>query len=448
MEAVGSDGKSERSIQFLLEEYRQHVQAIGDSERTGETRVGFFFTITAAVFAALLFEERGLFSQSFWPRAEVCAVLLAMLAFGQLTLARVVHRNLVTDREIESARKIRAYFLAAEPWLAGYFSRSVEPLKVRARLEFRMLVGRGGLAETVVLWNGLIVSALFGLLGAALPHHVGTGAGPAPGWAVQALAILFGVLGLMLSSWPQQWWVNKRYTQDQTERAKLMASSHPGTDVITTTELRWFWPGKLEASLETWFRASKSLLGDPLGDADLDRRTDCYLIDAESTAFSLKLREKRLELKRLLSARDYSAGRAGVEGIAQLWRKSDWSYDPGENSGSDPVIAAFTAGEDAPNIAVVGKRRWQRKYVPTDDGSIERVPFVPLRVACNVELTALELGGAAWWTICFEAYGDIERPGTLTAVVDWFFDRFPGPKPKRDQSESYPSWMAASALGR
>ncbi|HJR68348.1 MAG TPA: hypothetical protein VJ802_18100 [Gemmatimonadaceae bacterium] len=214
------------------------------------------------------------------------------------------------------------------------------------------------------------------------------------------------------------------------------------------TEVRWFWKGELDHDLERWFRSAKELLGDAIPDSDLDNRTDHYLVEPESSEYGLKLREEKLELKRMLDSSLFRAPRTGVTGIAQLWTKDDWTYTriPTRES-SDAVVQAFLGGSDAADIASVRKRRWQRKYVPRDDGTLERVGLrEKLARACNVELTGLTFEGP-WWTIAFEAYGDTTHPGTLANTVDWFFERFASPRPRLENSESYPQWISRASAG-
>jgi len=212
--------------------------------------------------------------------------------------------------------------------------------------------------------------------------------------------------------------------------------------MILATEVRWFWPAHLDPQVETWFRSSPELLGGALADAEVDARTDHYLLDPESTAFGLKLREEKLELKRLLDASFFRAPRTGVEGAAQLWTKSQWSHRADAEGSEDAVVIAFLRGPNAATVASVEKRRWQRKYVPGASGSPTPVPSKQqLPWACNVEVTTLRLRNVHWWTIGFEAYGEPEHPGTLASTVDWFFDRFEGEKPAHAQSASYPEWL-------
>ena len=220
---------SAKGADFLLEEYRGHEAAIYESERTGETRVNFYLTVTSAIFAALLFDDRGLMdSSSNGPRLGVCAVLLALLTFGRLTLARVVHRNLCTDREIESARKIRAYFVAGEPSIATHVSRSISLRKTRERMSLAKLVERGGLAETVMLWNALIVAILFALFGVTAAWRMnGRGSGSPLGWLPPVMATITAVAGLMAAWWVQQSWVNTRYLEAERARGERAATDSP-----------------------------------------------------------------------------------------------------------------------------------------------------------------------------------------------------------------------------
>lgn len=51
MATTMQDAAKQEGAEFLLEEHRSHEAAIFESERTGETRVNFFLTVTAAIFA-------------------------------------------------------------------------------------------------------------------------------------------------------------------------------------------------------------------------------------------------------------------------------------------------------------------------------------------------------------------------------------------------------------
>lgn len=209
-----------RAMDFLLEEYRGHESAIFESERTGETRVNFFLTVTAAIFAALLFNEIGLMDpRGVGPRLAPVAVLAALLIFGWLTLARVVHRNLRTDREIESAQRIRGYFVSLEPSIGQYVSRPLDGRKAREPLSLGKLFTRGGLAETVMLWNAFITTILFSLLGMTGARWLqGRGIGSSLELLSAATAAGLGVIGFLAAWRAQQTWVNGRYKADERNR--------------------------------------------------------------------------------------------------------------------------------------------------------------------------------------------------------------------------------------
>ena len=146
----------ERSIQFLLAEQRQIQESFWRNEESGEKRVNFFITLVTAVLAALVAlatSKQGLIAANRLPLV-VAYALLALLAFGLVTLLRMIRRNQVTDQYKRALDTIREYFKQADPALATY-----QPFARRRRR--RLLTG--GLVEMVSLVNSLILAALVGL---------------------------------------------------------------------------------------------------------------------------------------------------------------------------------------------------------------------------------------------------------------------------------------------
>jgi hypothetical protein len=95
------------------------------------------------------------------------------------------------------------------------------------------------------------------------------------------------------------------------------------------------------------------------------------------------------------------------------------------------------------------KRRWMRRYmvVAADveelplDGN-EETPFTP-SVGCNLELTQVDTDGhpVSWWTLGFEAFGDIQSALDALAATYAFLQangRFP---PLSGERLSYPEWL-------
>jgi hypothetical protein len=209
--------------------------------------------------------------------------------------------------------------------------------------------------------------------------------------------------------------------------------------MLTTAELRWFYPGTTPAAIQRWFQAEA--LGPP--PPPPASREDIYL-GADCLNLGLKLREERLELKlrrRQLGAwqiREACTPPCGgrIAGEAEQWSK--WSCeDP-----TGKTLIPETALAQGPWIPVQ-KTRLQRKYSIKAD----QIPIaVPVTTAvdqgCTLEVTALQLQGASWWSLAFEAFGpEAELIDTLHTTVNWAFQAYDGPELRRQSSYAYPTWL-------
>lgn len=183
----------------------------------------------------------------------------------------------------------------------------------------------------------------------------------------------------------------------------MSGAAPPAPGPYRTVEVRWFLRGEVPAAVGAWFDA----LGPPV---EVDARTDRYLAGT-GAGLGLKVREGRVEAKQ----RTGRAGRAhGAP--AEAWAK--WLF-PVEG---DPA---------PPGWAEVRKRRRQRR-VEAAGG------------ACAVELSRVEAGGAAWWSVCLEASGpsaDARRAALAHAAALWL-DRDDAPALGPEAARSYPAWLA------
>jgi hypothetical protein len=102
---------------------------------------------------------------------------------------------------------------------------------------------------------------------------------------------------------------------------------------------------------------------------------------------------------------------------------------------------------------IVRKVRWLRTY-DASDAAIVEIPLQlnerPLSGAalpqhgCNVELTKvlLDRDPRQWWTLGFEAFGDLDStPVDLRRTVEFLVSRS-FPLPSSGEFLSYPSWLA------
>jgi hypothetical protein len=122
------------------------------------------------------------------------------------------------------------------------------------------------------------------------------------------------------------------------------------------------------------------------------------------------------------------AGRA--HGRLESWQK--WSFPHGPASPSTGDSAGWR---------LVSKRRRISFFAPaTGMGS----PQLGEQPGCAVELTAVDLRGEPWWTLCFEATGpaDALRRELDEAVALVFADALPGGVELGiDDSQSYVQWL-------
>lgn len=157
------------SADFILEEYKHLTDSFLRNEELGERRVNFFLTFTTTAIGALV-AIREFFGDVEMKNFYIgfCAVLLALLLFGIVTLMRIIHRNLVTDKYLRGLARIRRYYADTDkenpnilPYLP-YKTFDDFPQRKKERKDIYSL-GNGGLLETVALVNSLIMAALLAL---------------------------------------------------------------------------------------------------------------------------------------------------------------------------------------------------------------------------------------------------------------------------------------------
>ena len=187
----------------MLAEFQNMHASRWKNEETGDRRVNFFLSVTAAVVAASV----ALAAKSFGDMsASILLVFLlgvvGVLLFGVFTLLRLVRRNKVTDKYDIAQDKIRAYFLAQDIQIEQYVEfqpkGKYDPFVNSKQRKFRLK--RGGLVETVALLNSVIVTLLVA---------VGSVSSNLDAWMSMA-AIVVGVLVF----WIQKVAVDKLYRSD------------------------------------------------------------------------------------------------------------------------------------------------------------------------------------------------------------------------------------------
>jgi hypothetical protein len=211
------------------------------------------------------------------------------------------------------------------------------------------------------------------------------------------------------------------------EHLTMMAEppGSPVTEAVRTLEVRWIFPGQLEAAVAAWFARFP---------ATVESREDAYLLDPQLRGLSVKVRGGRaLEVKVYLGSPGILdlAGRA--RGRLQDWQK--WSFPCGPLSRGSADSAAWQP---------VRKRRRISRFCPVNGPVAACVPGSCAEPHCEVELTDIVTPGQDWWTLGFEATGpaDLLR-GELEATAALVFAKpLPGGvELSADKSSSYVEWL-------
>jgi hypothetical protein len=190
---------------------------------------------------------------------------------------------------------------------------------------------------------------------------------------------------------------------------------------VRSLEMRWILRGQPAGAVEGWFGRFP---------AETMALEDAYLLDPYLPGLSVKVRGGRaLEVKvyggspGLLKV----AGRA--HGRLESWQK--WSFPHGPASPSSGDSAGWR---------LVSKRRRISVFAQATEMGSPRLG----EPGCAVELTAVDLHGEPWWTLCFEATGpaDALRRELDAAAALVFADALPdGVELGIDDSQSYVQWL-------
>ena len=207
-----------------------------------------------------------------------------------------------------------------------------------------------------------------------------------------------------------------------------MTAEPPGslvTEGVRSLEVRWIFPGQLEAAVAGWFGRFP---------ARTESREDTYLLDPRLPGLSVKVRGGgALEVK----AYHGSPGMLEVPGRArgrmESWQK--WSFPSSPLSQHSASPAGWRP---------VRKRRRISQF-PLSSGQREaRTPELGRQPRCEVELTEVRAGGQDWWTLGFEATGPAGLLcGELQATAALVFAQVlpGGVEPGPDEARSYGQWL-------
>ena len=157
------------------------------------------------------------------------------------------------------------------------------------------------------------------------------------------------------------------------------------TEGVRSLEVRWIFPGQLEAEVAGWFGRFP---------ARTEAREDTYLLDPCLPGLSVKVRGGgALEVKAYRGSPGTFEVAGRARGCLQSWQK--WSF---------PVSPPSPGSGDPPGWRPVRKRRIGR-FSLASGPVIASGPGLGPRPRCEVELTEVHTNGQDWWTLGFEATG-------------------------------------------
>lgn len=182
-----------------------------------------------------------------------------------------------------------------------------------------------------------------------------------------------------------------------------------------TAEMRWWWAGDWPADVVQWFSGLPGAIAE-------EWRTDHYLRQPPRSDTGIKARAgDALDVKVRLGGARVVEVVEGVVGLLEHWTK--WSF---------PLGSAGPARNDLDDFPgswiSVGKHRW---LIEVD--------------RCALELSAVTVADAAWWSLAAEADGEGDTgTGHLFTCLRWLGDQSPpaGLDLVADRSWGYPEQLS------
>jgi hypothetical protein len=199
----------------------------------------------------------------------------------------------------------------------------------------------------------------------------------------------------------------------------------PVTGAVRSLEVRWIFPGQLEAAVAGWFGRFP---------AGVESREDIYLLDPQLRGLSVKVRGGgALEVKAYRGSPGMLEVAGRARGRMESWEKWSFPFRPPSGDSGDP-----------PGWRPVRKKRRISRFSLASQRIVTRAEGLGQQPWCEVELTEVRMGGQDWWTLGFEATGpaDLLRSELQATAELVFAQALPGGvEPGPDKSRSYAQWL-------
>jgi hypothetical protein len=197
------------------------------------------------------------------------------------------------------------------------------------------------------------------------------------------------------------------------------------TEGAGSLEVRWIFPGQLEAAVAGWFGRFP---------ARTESREDTYLLDPQLRGLSMKVRGGgALEVKVYRGSPGILEVAGRARGRLESWQKWSFPFSP-LNSGSGDQVG----------WRPVRKSRRLSRFSLASGQIVACASGLAEEPGCAVELTEVRTRGQDWWTLGFEATGpaDLLRSELQATAALVFAQALPGGvEPGTDESRSYAQWL-------
>jgi hypothetical protein len=200
---------------------------------------------------------------------------------------------------------------------------------------------------------------------------------------------------------------------------------NPVTEAVRSLEVRWIFPGQLEAAVARWFGRFP---------ARTEAREDAYLLDPQLRGLSVKVRGGgALEVKMYRGSPGILEVAGRARGRLESWQKWSFPFSPPRQDSGNPA-----------GWRSVRKKRRISRFSEASGQIVAPAPGLGQEPQCEVELTEIHTSGQDWWTLGFEATGPADLPcSALQATAALVFAQaLPGGvEPGPDESRSYAEWL-------